>query len=151
MNMSRCNIMLQFCLLPIREADSMGKTWTISHWVVSAVSCECLLCTGQGLPWIWWVSAGEQLTLKSWQGWLKSRKIHNCLAWNSRNFKTVWQGESGELGTVCWFCKYCLLDFPNFFCIANCFVWLKVKKIKRYILSTFYSNIKLCIDTTPAR
>jgi len=39
-----------------------------------------------------------------------------------KEFKTVWQGESGELKTVCWFFKYRLLDFLNFYCVANCFV-----------------------------
>ena len=53
----------------------------------------------------------------------KPKKIQNCLAWISGNFKTVWQGESGELKTVCWFSKYCLLEFLNFFCIANCLIF----------------------------
>ena len=80
-----------------------------------------------------------------YQGWIKSQKIQNCLAWISRNFKTVWQGESGELKTVCWFFKYCLLNFLNCFCVANCLIWLKVKKIEAYS-STFCSINALSIN-----
>ena len=88
----------------------------------------------------------ELLTwLQDRQGWIKSRKIQNCLAWISGNFKTVWQGESGELKTVCWFFKYCLLNFLNCFCVANCLIWLKVKKIEAYS-STFCSINALSIN-----
>ena len=47
----------------------------------------------------------------------KPKKIQNCLAWISDDLKTVWQGESGELKTVCWFFKYCLSDFLNFYAL----------------------------------
>ena len=33
----------------------------------------------------------------------KPKKIQNFLAWISDNLKTVWQGESGKLKTVCWY------------------------------------------------
>ena len=77
--------------------------------------------------------------------WIKSRKIQNGLSWSSGNFKAVWQGESGELKTVCWFFKYCLLNFLNCFCVANCLIWLKVKKIEAYS-STFCSINALSIN-----
>ena len=45
----------------------------------------------------------------------KKPKNQTCLAWILGNFKTVWQGKSGKLKTVCRFFKYCLLDFINIF------------------------------------
>ena len=79
------------------------------------------------------------------QGWIKSRKNSKLSGMDFGNFKTVWQGESGELKTVCWFFKYCLLNFLNCFCVANCLIWLKVKKIEAYS-STFCSINALSIN-----
>ena len=64
--------------------------------------------------------AGENYDMV--RGEYKTEKIQNCLAWISDNLKTVWQGESGDLKTVCWFFKYCLLNFLNCFCVANCLI-----------------------------
>ena len=59
-------------------------------------------------------------------------------------FKTVWQGESGKIKTVCWFFfKYCLLDFLNF---LRCKLIDLTESEKRQILSTFCSMVKFCID-----
>ena len=96
-----------------------------------------------------WIRAPQQISmcnLATWifhlQGWIKSQKNQNCLAWISGNFKIVWQGELGELKTVCWFFKYCLLDLLNFFCCKL----LDLTERWRHILSTFCSIIKLSIN-----
>ena len=47
------------------------------------------------------------------QGWKNVIKIKTVWHGFRRIFETVWQGESGERKTVCWFSKYCRLDFLN--------------------------------------
>ena len=80
---------------------------------------RCLLSSEWAFQVSWSIGHGHSfghLVLSAHtQGWIKSRKNQNCLAWSSGNFKTVWQGESSALKTVCWFFKYCLLDFINVF------------------------------------
>ena len=56
-----------------------------------------------------------ELQIQFVSGVNKKPKNSNCLAWISDNLKTVWQGESGALKTVCWFFKYSPLDFINVF------------------------------------
>ena len=49
------------------------------------------------------------------RGEWKAEIIQNCQAWILRNFKTVWQGESGELKTVCWFFQILSVELPKLF------------------------------------
>ena len=43
--------------------------------------------------------------------------------------------------TVTGFSIYCLMDFLNIFCVANCLIWLSLSGKGR-----FFSTVKICMD-----
>ena len=72
--------------------------------------------------------------------------LQNFLAWISDNPKTVWQGESGELETVCWFFKPCPLDFIKVFLRCKLLdLTVCLTGIQAYSIHIF-SFIKLCMN-----